>query len=179
MFNVFPELIQHADPIDSNTKHTLFFARSGDVAHRKLLLNLRRLPEWMLSYCLYTAKLGKYPEYEPMPMLSPRVMSEMGLADQHLSWFTDQGRFQIYYWLRTEYLAEDFLNIIGQFTEVTPDQQLAVRAVGSVNALNYDRQISSWFSKKQVLRMYEQNPQWAQVERAIYEEPYIRDAMWA
>lgn len=168
LFAAIPRVIEHADPPTTNDKHALFSARRTEVEGKTLLLNLRRLPEWTLSYCLYTARHGLYPDFVPMPMRSPREMVEDNLGDKHLRWYTEDGAFTISSWLRTEHLVEDFLTVMSTLTDVTLGERAAIEAVDAQNAHHYDRDLASWFTSEQVQVLYESNPIWAETERAIY-----------
>jgi hypothetical protein len=168
MFEAIPRLVIYADPPNSNAKHTLFSARRDAIAEKALLINIRRLPSWVLSYCQYTALHGLYPDFNPGPMLSPREMSESTLGDRHLLWFTDEGRLEISFWLRTEHLIGDFREVVSRFTVLSEPEQAAVEAIGVKNSLAYDRHLSSWFTPDQVDRMYNANPWWAELETTLY-----------
>jgi hypothetical protein len=172
LFQLFPELIEFADIEDSNVKHTRFAEREAQVAGKRLALNVRRLPSWVLSRAQHHARWGVYPEYEPTPMASPEELAESGFADDRLALFTDDGRFEIDTWLRMEHLAEDFLDFISAYTEVTDERRAAVLNVPMVNTNDYDRDLASWFTPDQVDRMYERNPRWAALEQRIYGDLY-------
>lgn len=168
MFGVFPELIQFADPEDTNDKHTPFPDRAEMVRGRLLAMNVRRLPAWVLSRAHYVAIHGMWPDYEPIPMATPQELAESSFPDTRILLLTGNGRFPIDRWIRTEYLTQDFLAFIGEFTVVTEDQARHVMEIQPANTGDYDRRIESWFTPEQVRTLYERNPVWAGLEAALY-----------
>ena len=89
MFGVFPELIQFADPEDTNDKHTPFPDRAEMVRGRLLAMNVRRLPAWVLSRAHYVAIHGMWPDYEPIPMAShasPRISALCFGESRYIAW---------------------------------------------------------------------------------------------
>jgi hypothetical protein len=172
MFHVFPDLVQFADPQDTNDKHTPFPDRSEMIAGRLLAMNIRRLPAWVLSRAQYVARHGIWPDYEPIAMGTPQELAESSFPDSRIVLFTDDGRFEIDRWIRTEHLTQDFLQFVAEFTEVTEDQARAVAAIGPVNVEEYDHRVESWFTPEQIDTMYERNPVWARLELEIYGNRY-------
>ena len=173
-FLAVPELIRFADPASSEEKHALFGSRRSDIRGKVLSLNMRRLPAWILSKAHHAARYGNYPDYEPLPMLSPQQMAESSSGDQRLAAFTNNGKLEIGRWLRTEFLADDFLAFIAEFMEVSESKRRAILELASVRRgtpLVYDRRLDHWFSQDQIQAMYEKNPVWAAVERELYGGP--------
>jgi SAM-dependent methyltransferase len=171
LFLAVPELIRFADPPSSEEKHTAFPSRSEQIRGKVLALNLRRLPSWVLSRALHRARYGEYPDYEPLPMMSPQEMAESSDADLRLLEFTDNQELTIDRWLRTEFLADDFLAFVSEFTEVPEAKHREILELGSTRLgtpLTYDHRIDQWFTPDQIHSMYERNPEWAAVEQRLY-----------
>jgi hypothetical protein len=168
MFQLFPGLIQHGDFEEDNTKHTVFSAREDMVRGKTLAMNFRRLPLWALSRGQHVSRWGRWPDYEPIPMPSPEELANSDWPDGRLALYTDGGRFEIDRWIRMERLAEDFLDFVSDYTDVTEEQRRAVLRLPMVNAHDYDHDLASWFTPDQIDRMYERNPAWAAVEQELY-----------
>lgn len=168
MFELFPDLVEHADPADTRFQHATFADRAGRIEGRLLALNFRRLPAWVLSRAHRVALHGVEPDYVPAPMASPRELSRSTVPDERLAQFTGNGRFRIDRWLRVEQLGPDFLGLIGEFREPTPEERGRVLDMGLVNAIDYDHDVSHWFTAAQVRDMYGHNPRWAEVEQQLY-----------
>jgi hypothetical protein len=168
MFSVFPDLVEHQDPPDSDDKHTLFRDRLKQIEGKRLILNFRRLPAWVLSRAHHVNKRGLAPEYKPLPMESPQQLADSSFPDYRLSTFTDNDAFEIDRWLRLEMLAEDFLAFVSELREVTDDERRRVTELGEVNEGYYDRELSHWFTPEQIAAMYRNNPTWAAIEERLY-----------
>ena len=168
MFELFPDLVEHADPADTKHQHATFPDRAAQVEGKVLALNFRRLPAWVLSRAHRVSLHGVEPEYVPAPIASPYELSRSSVPDERLAQFTANGRFQVDRWLRVEQLAPDFLGLVGEFREPTPQERGRVLDMGLVNAIDYDHDVSHWFTPVQVRDMYAHNPRWALVEERLY-----------
>src|SRR5215208_39658 len=158
LFLTVPELVRFADPPSTEEKHTAFPDRAQEIQGKVLALNIRRLPSWVLSRALHRVRYGEYPDYEPLPMMSPREMTESSDADQRLLEFMDGRALTIDRWLRTEFLAADFLAFVSEFTEVSEAKQREILELGSRRLgtpLTYDHRIDQWFTGDQIRTMYE------------------------
>ena len=178
-FLAFPELIRFADPVTSPDKHTPFSARKSAIRGKVLALNIRRLPAWVLSTAHHRSRYATPPDYEPRQMLSPRQMAASTEADQMLLPFSDHGKLEIDRWLRTEFLADDFLAFISEFTEVSERKRQEVLELARSRrgtSLVYDHDPAHWFTSDQIEEMYRNNPFWAEVERQVFgdEQPVKR-----
>jgi hypothetical protein len=170
MFRLFGDLVVFADPDDTDEKHATFRARRRMLDGKVLAMNLRRLPFWVLSRAQYVAREGIWPDYEPIPMASAQELADSSFPDSRIHLYTDDGRFRIERWLRTEFLAADFLRFVSEFTDVSDEQRAGVLILGPVNTQQYDHRLESWFTAAQVRRVYERNPAWAAIERELYGE---------
>jgi hypothetical protein len=93
LFCLFPGLVHHADPSDTNDKHATFSERSEAVAGKTLAMNFRRLPAWVLSRAHHVAREGLWPDYRPQPIRSARALAESSLPDERLLHFTSSAEF--------------------------------------------------------------------------------------
>jgi hypothetical protein len=168
LFGLFPDVVLFADPADRNEKHDVFASRPHEVEGKDLILNIRRLPAWILSYSHQMNQRGLYPDFEPMPMRSPRKMSRSTEPDRILSGFLEVGRDRITSWIRTEQLVDDFLTCAGRYTSIDSEQHANAYEIGRVNAKKYDHHIGAWFTADQIELMYQTNPIWASVEAEVY-----------
>lgn len=173
LFELFPELIEHADPVDSNEKHALFADRRERVEGKQLALNIRRLPQWTLSLVHHRNRWGEYPSYEPMAMLSPFAMASQPFGDTVLKDRAANDGMVIDHWLRTERLTDDFLEFISQFTPVSARERRAVARLGRRNVGHYERAIGHWFTSDHIVAMYRTNPLWASIERRAYGDTLV------
>jgi hypothetical protein len=168
MLLAVPGLVEFADPLDSNDKHTPFFGREAEVSGKLLAMNIRRLPSWALSGAQHKARHGVHPDYRPERLESFEQISGRTDADDLLRWMTDHGRFRVERWLRAERLEEDVLALLEELGELTPSVREAVVAVGRINEGGYPPELVEGFSAAQLTRLYELNPEWAAIEREVY-----------
>jgi hypothetical protein len=179
LFRLFPRLIVKADAADTHAKHATFLARQDQLAGKRLLLNIRRLDAWIVSYAQHRAKWGLYPN-KPMPLWTADEMADSTFPDHALSGFLQGGKFKIDRWLRTEYLRWDFLGFVSEITDVTAHERQQVLSMPSINAMKYDHDLRHWFTADQRERLYKNNPIWAGIEREVYRDralPFIADSL--
>jgi hypothetical protein len=169
MLLAVPGLVRFADPLDSNDKHIPFFGREAEVSDKLLAMNIRRLPAWALSGAQHKARHGVHPDHRPEPLESLEEISSRTDADDLLRWMTDHGRFRVERWLRPEYLQNDVIALLDELGELTPAAREAVLAVGRVNEGCYPHEQVDEFTAEQVARLYSLNPEWAEIERRVYE----------
>jgi hypothetical protein len=168
LFKLFPEVIEFADKAHTVAQHTAFDDRPEQVAGKQRVLNIRRLPSWMLSFHIWKSIVGLLPDFEKSPMLSPHQIAESNAADAFLARYRQPEEPKIDVWLRTEHIIDDFLGFIGAHTELTSEKEEAARQLPRVNELVYDKAIDHWFTSAHIRLMYVNNPAWATVEAAVY-----------
>lgn len=168
MFLLFPETVVFADDPSTNEKHSFFPDRQSEIADRSLVLNIRRLPSWILSWAHQLARGA--PGFSPRPMPTRSEMAEWDIADQMIQRFTDNGRLTIDRWLRMERLKEDFIEFISKVTTVSEERRRAVFELPPVNTMTYNHTLGDWFTDDQLTSLYERNPTWASIEHALYRD---------
>jgi hypothetical protein len=170
MFEAFDDLVRFADSPEGEDAHRTFEDRRLEVEGKLLVLNLRRLPAWVVSRAHYVSRHGVHPDFVPIPMPSPGDLAESSFPDERLRLFTADGRLEIDRWLRAESLADDVIDFVSDLRDVSEDEAARVRAVGPLNALDYDHDVTSWFTRGELTRLYETNPVWAALEERVYGE---------
>ena len=168
MFKLFPDLVEFADPDDSNDKHAQFRSRAQQIRGKLLVMNIRRLPAWVLSRAQHASRWGIYPGYEPIPMAPADELAGSSFPDSRLMLHTDEGRFWPDRWLRMETLAADFADFVSSLREVSDTERERVEALGPVNSAEYDHELAGWFTSGQIRQMYLNNPCWATLEQEQY-----------
>jgi hypothetical protein len=173
LFRLFPRIVITSDNTNTPMKHATFKMRESQVCGKRLVLNLRRLDAWTLSFAQHRSKYGRPPDHRPTPMWSPDEMADCTLADQMLSNFFDGGRFKIDRWLRTEFLTSDFLSFVSELTEIKPYEREVALRLGKINAGDYDHDLQKWLTPEQRERLYRNNPIWAELERELYHDEAV------
>ena len=168
MLAAVPGLVRFADPPDSNDKHLPFFAREAEVEGKLRVMNIRRLPAWILSAAHHRAANGVFPDYRPLPLETPDEMTDKTDADDLLRWMTDHGRFAVDRWLRAESLDRDVLALVADLGALNRRVERRIRGVGRVNVGDYDRSLHDRLTDSQIRGCYTRNPDWAEIELEIY-----------
>jgi hypothetical protein len=168
MFGAFEGLVRFSDSPDDVDAHVNFSERPEQIEGKLLVLNIRRLPAWVISRACYVSRHGVYPSFEPIAMPAPQELAASSFPDERLALFTDGGRLEVDRWLRVESLAGDVIELVSELRDVTDDERARVTDVGRVNALDYDHRVSRWFTPAQVEQLYRSNPAWAAVEERVY-----------
>jgi hypothetical protein len=168
LFSLFPQLVTKVDDIDRHDKHKSFADCQQAVQGKELILNIRRLPSWILSVAQHFSRHGAYPDYKPLPMWSKEQMIEHRRADEMIEQFTAKGRLKVRRWFRMENLNADFLDYVSLKTEVPESQRAGILNFRKMNANEYDHDLGQWFAADDIRRLYRNNPRWAAVERKAY-----------
>jgi hypothetical protein len=168
MFGLFPELVEFADPLGAdNASHVTFPARGEEIRDKVLAMNIRRLPAYVLSWNQALIAPSDRSGHAGRTMRSPHEMSRTWQPDRRLAKFTGEGRFAIERWIRTEHLADDFLDFVSDFIEVDGERAERVREI-RLNEQEYDHELDHWFTPKQLEILYRRNPVWGAVEEEVY-----------
>jgi hypothetical protein len=176
LFQLFPDLVVHADARNVQSKHTPFAEREHESRGKLLACNIRRLPAWLLSWDQHHSQHRSVdPDGTPVLMSSPQQVAERARGDRRLAHFTGGGRFRIDRWLRMEQLGRDFISFISEFTNLTEDQRHDITSYPPVNMLDYDHELEHWFTPAQVRLMYANNPVWASLEERLYGDLVLMD----
>jgi hypothetical protein len=169
VFDLFPEIIEYADPIESRDKHAWFRDRPDLVAGRQRVLCIRRLPTWQLSYSVFKSRHGLKPDWKPLPMDSREHMITSRDGDRHLGPFVESGRVWPDRWIRVEHLVDDLLALLDEHADVTPKKRKEILAMKPKNVgLNYERDLGAWFTDAMIGQMYDHNPLWQRAEELAY-----------
>jgi SAM-dependent methyltransferase len=167
MLEAVPGLVLWAQPQDTNDKHDPFWRHEEAVAGKLLVMNIRRLPSWILSMAHHKATAGIWPDYEPQPMPTVEEMTESRLPDDTIRYMTEGPRFPVDHWLRQESLTDDLTALLEQTGSLTDEARAAIGGIPFL-AKPYDHDVNSTFSPEQIQRMYMLNPAWAEVERRVF-----------
>jgi hypothetical protein len=168
MLAAVPGLVRYQTPIGSNEKHAGFWVHAEAIEGKLRVMNIRRLPSWILSAAHHKAISGLHPDYKPLPMPSVEEMADETDPDHLLRWMTGP-ELPVERWLRAEELAADVEALLREAGVGARQARTAVESVPwAGNA--YDHDVSRVFTAEQISRMYERNPGWAAAEIEAYGE---------
>ncbi len=185
MFRVISEHVIYSDKINMPEKHLNFNKneeRLGyDITHsRKRIMNLRRLPSWILSFANHKYRSLSVPIIKESH-LRGTVLFERG-GDDFLGksdipdfrevkidkMLEDFMCSRIDYWLRTEYLADDFINVMSKFVPISSFQKRKIRKIKINVNQDYNKDILANFSINELDLIYKNCPFWASIEKKVY-----------
>jgi len=178
MFDIISRMVFYADPFISWEKHDTIeeklkkFKKRGFPIEflgekQKRILNLRRLPAWLLSNAHQRKMEAKTPldiDILRQGILPGKKDFPEAYPDKILTHFMCN---RIDYWLRTEYLAEDFIKIMSNFVIINEPEQNLIRKI-KANVTYYNKNIQDWFSNHDLEVIYKNNPLWAEKEKELY-----------
>ncbi|HEX8083921.1 MAG TPA: hypothetical protein VF529_06485 [Solirubrobacteraceae bacterium] len=174
MIRQVPRLVVMADHPGDHAKHVALDLRRGSIQGKRLVANVRRLPDWAFSYMRHRERFGLWPDYEPQGPRSADVVAAESAADAWLDQIV--GGYEIDFWIRQEHLADDLVRFLRETAALTDEEEAAIRSVGRVNDQRPRRlqrlrrgTPERFFSAAQVEALYASNPRWAAVERAVYD----------
>lgn len=171
MLEAVPGLVEWAHPSDTNAKHDPFALHAAAISGRLRVMNIRRLPAWVLSSAHHMRTHGPWPDGQRHYMPTADEMVEDIYADYMLRRMSDGPRFPVQRWLRQEHLTDDVAALLEQFGQLTEAARQGIASV-PYRAKGYDHDLESTFTAEQIRRMYRLNPGWAEVERKVYGDLY-------
>jgi len=172
MFNLFPDLIIFQDNEKSHAKHDTFESKEKQFRgtfNQKRIMNFRCLPEWLTSIMFHMERCANMP-FSKDNYKDGSVFLDMGGIKE---WYNIDDLLQSYldkpidYFIRTEYLAHDFIKVMSNFKEFTPGDCEMIKMIRA-GVGNYDKS-KEYFSKEEIEQIYMDCPVWAQLERSLYE----------
>lgn len=180
MFKVIKHALKYFDEIDEHKKHQSFADKEKDMgidlSAKNKILNMRRLPAWVLSHMNFQKMVYQVPfsdrtmegiinTADPSQLQATGVNFRENNIDDQLRYYDYEN---ISYWLRTEFLAQDFIEVLGKFTEIDSGQREQIgKVIENVNK-NYNRNILESFTKEEMVKLYGSCPIWASIEKVVY-----------
>ena len=166
LFSQITDLVVEFDDLSNPCKHHPFRRNGLDPqTYRYWLLNIRRLPSWVISF---VQEIRNH-HGKTFPVPNPRLLSEARLPDRLLADYTDNGRYPIHRWLRMEYLRKDLAEFIDQEVRTLSGSEKELLSTFPTKAeRTYDHRIEQWFTRHDCERLYRNNPLWASIEQAAY-----------
>jgi len=166
LFSQIPGLVVQVDDLSNPCKHHSFRRNNLDPqSYRYWLLNIRRLPSWVISF----AQAIRNHHGKSFPVPSSRLLSEARLPDRLLADYTDDSRYPIHRWLRVEHLRRDVAEFIDQ--EIRPlsdDEKNLLSTFPTKVEQPYDHRVEHWFTRRDCEKLYRNNPLWASIEQKAY-----------
>jgi len=157
--------------IDGVEKHNSF--RQEEIAGLNRISNIRRLPSLLKSWSVHYSQHSKWdPGNEDKPYSREQLLKGLvwWLEPYTTNWqlvniddviFDYYELDTVYQWIRTEYLLEDFRQVMADYIDVSKMDECIVSNQGA-----YQRKIQ--FSRNELRQIYTNAPRWAELEKSIY-----------
>jgi hypothetical protein len=187
MFRILNEKDIHLDPRGGESadwyRHQTVEQREKQMSidlttnHLKIL-NFRRLPNWVLSFAEFKYKYQNIP-FSREDIAQGKLKAESrnlvtGELDQNQynafnpdDMLLYYGFQNVYAWLRTESIAEDFISTFSQWYDITPTKAAEIRGVHD-NQNTYNNKLSERFTNSEIGNLYDSCPIWTELEKEIY-----------
>jgi hypothetical protein len=167
LFRCVSDLVGFEHLPEDPEKHQRFTERT-DLSGKRLFLNLRRLPSLVLSYVNHAFHYG----LDATTPAGTRMTAEEAVVfprpEQMIRNHTANGCLDIDRWLRMENLREDFVDLVKTIRPVTVAERAEILSVTTKPPMDYDHDPFSFFTREQVVRLYENSPMWAAYEAEVY-----------
>jgi hypothetical protein len=168
MFDVLVQLNLEKDDLSDPKKHNYFDSREKALQqsfkNKKKIMNIRRLPSWILSFAHHRERHDNYPLQKDK--LLQGMVREIQADEEIIRWIKSAGG-SIDHWLRTEYLTEDFIDVISSFASITEQQMQQIRSIHKTRAY-YNKKVRDWFTNDELKKIYGCCPVWSSLEEELY-----------
>jgi len=142
-----------------------------DPSGRRVVANIRRLPNWILSRVHFEVQRSGLNGSVSRNALvqgrfrnrkTPGNSKQMRLvsADEQLAQFAPA----VTDWVRSEEMIPDLARVLGFDSTKVAERRERVNA----GQIEYIRDLSFWFTPRELDRLYQSNPVWAELERKVY-----------
>jgi hypothetical protein len=152
------------DSIRDRTARQRGFHPAGKI----VVAGFRRLPFWLLSRVHFEAARPPYRCATREMICRGKFYERDGIVNRADNVTRQYSSPPVDRWIRLEHLADDFAR---QFTDILgPRTAKAAARLGAVTRatpIEYVNSIGFWFTLRELEALYEANPGWAGIERAI------------
>lgn len=170
----------YIDPYKGLDKHLPFSIRPELLKDQKRIVNLRKLPDWILSWMMFNERACEIPfnknnykngmifcnTHNFPGCVRPNKKDQRGFLhiDKFIKAYTENDDYEF---IRTSELAYDFIDIIGKYHEISNDKQQKMLELNIVAPGHYDKE-KEYFTKSEIDQMYNDCPYWTKLENKIY-----------
>lgn len=156
------------EELESDLKITGLFNddkhRPFDGSEPMRVLGFRRLPSWIMSI------RNHHRVYARVDIGDAEACSHMTNGDDELRRFTDNGTWDVHYWLRCEYLRDDICSLLTKVysARFTNRMKAVLYSAETKAAVPYNHNVFDFFNAEQLYQLYDKNPRWAEIEYRLY-----------
>ncbi len=165
--------------VNGPEKHNSF--RQEGVAGLNRVANIRRLPSFIKSWAVHYSQHSKWnPGNADKPYTREQLLNGLvwWLEPYTTDWKLvkiDEVVFDyyeldtVYQWIRTEFLLQDFRQVMVNYIDVSDMKEMTIKNQGS-----YQKKIH--FSRNELKQIYTNCPRWRALEERVYGDVLSSDA---
>jgi hypothetical protein len=141
---------------------------SFKLGERDVISAIRRLPYWLLSRIHFEKARSPEAVVTREMFLEGRFYEAPRLAlsaDHYVRKYTSRP---VAHWIRTEFLAEDFRRVFGQYLNLDHINLESAFVQKNRNPLRYVADLAFYFKPEELQGLYNANPRWRDLEMELY-----------
>ena len=138
----------------------------NSLSGKDVICNFRRLPNWIISRIRYEQRrTGQIVLKEVY--CKGNFFEQNGFENHADNYVRKYTKKEVTYWLRVEYLQEDFVNVFSKYFNLD-NSYIAESFLKKKNSSDWDGDIYKWFEKDDLKTLYSSCPRWAALELEIF-----------
>lgn len=132
------------------------------------ILNIRRLPSYILSRCEHALKSHnvEYTKDHMLRGLTEGKNVKMYEADNVLRFYLEDTAPT--HWIRSEHVNEDFIKVMRNYYDINTKLENRLLTIEKNVNNNYNKKLLDTFTKEEIEIIYSKCPLWASYEKKIY-----------
>ena len=172
-FSYFKNILKlEIDDTTQHRKHQALFERGVNHEGKLLILNIRRLPYFILSQVHHHSMQNKIDFVNDIIYSLEKTINGYAigtLANYYINFYTKNGSLKIDRWFRCEYLLDDFADFIMEYVDIPRDKLITkLSKIPTKVRLVYALDLNYYWEPKHLKLMYENNPLWTVIEEQCY-----------
>lgn len=184
MFDVIDRCYTFADDISDIKKHYNFRIireKRENIDGKKRILNIRPLPEWIISYVMHKKTYENIDFYMEEILngqlrIKPHFYDDNEKLQQHqqIKFITPDAMMNQFepedvdYWLRTTHLTEDFVRVMSNFTQINLSENVKIHNIRSNVNIKNTFKPHNFFTKANIEQLYDKCPIWTKYEKQVF-----------
>ncbi len=133
------------------------------LAEKDIIMNCRRLPEWILSRIFFEEKRSPHLKHKRENFLLGTFYETNGKTNKADVYLKKYRWESIDKWIRVESFESDFIKIFSKYI----DQDIK-HLNTSKNKTTYNKNILEYYNKQEMEQLYQNNPEWSKMELRNY-----------
>jgi len=137
------------------------------------VLSIRKLPHREISKINQLVQIDKTITWEEVVNPAEWILKELQ-AEREIKNNTINGKLDVKFFIRSEFLLEDLELVLDYYFDLTQEQKEKIYTIKTKDKLEYNRNVSDWFTPEQIKELYRKSPTWKKYENLAYEKPIIK-----